>query len=108
MNLSKIKLVRLTSFDKSLPIICSHQIISTGHSETAVLVDVMLPTLHAFFQTINHLFIEMISLNEIALCRHPNESLNKQYQLCFCIQFPKEIYDLFCYSAGEIIIIIKL
>lgn len=33
----------------------------------------------------------------------PNESLNKQYQLCSSLN-STEIYDLYCYSAGEMII----
>lgn len=35
--------------------------------------------------------------------RPPNETLNKQYQLCSALNSTL-MYDLFCYSTGEIII----
>lgn len=35
--------------------------------------------------------------------RPPNETLNKQYQLCYALNSTL-MYDIFCYSTGEIII----
>lgn len=63
--------------------------------------------------TINQLFMAGISLNgkgralwrwaRYVVLPYENESRNKQYQLCSAFS-STEIYDLFCYSAGEIII----